>query len=110
MERPRGRKLAARIFPGVIFKGESEMRTILAAFAVLALAGAPAAAFAESQGQGQAKKAEAEAHGKAKAKGKEKDRPAENASATRSNKGGETRGKARADQVKDLNQPKKPGG
>lgn len=81
------------------------MRALLAAFAALALVASPVAAFAE--GQGQAKKAEAENQGKALAKGKNKTK---DASATRSNKGGETRGNTRADQVKDLNQQKKPGG
>ena len=82
------------------------MRALLAAVAALALVASPPAAFAE--GPGKAKKTEAENQGKALAKGKDKTK--ENASATRSNKGGETRGNARADQVKDLNQQKKPGG
>ena len=54
------------------------------------------------------KKSEAEAHGKAVAKGKDKTK--ENAASQRSNKGGEARGKARADEVHDVNQKKKQGG
>jgi len=84
------------------------MHTILAAFAAIALVAGPVAAFA--QGHAQAKKSGTEVPGTAVAKGKDKDKTKEHAAAARSNKGGETRGKARADEVKDLNQQKKPGG
>ena len=80
------------------------MRKILTAVAAIALVAAHVPAFA--QGQGQAKKSGAEAHGKAVAKGKTK----ENTASQRSNKGGETRGKARADEVQGINQNKKAGG
>ena len=92
------------------------MRLFIPALAVLALAAAPAAAIAPRagapdpivavQGKGKAKKPEVENHGKAVAK----DKSNATTAATRANKGGETRGNARADQVKDLNQQKKPGG